>query len=159
MFKLDLSQLRHYVESQKNANKAKFNLSNNLLNFLEKEGFTGEILKASLIKAYLDNSQIEEEADLQNKGYWSLGKLWQSSLGEDKLFNFEMINSFLNTDPYKETIVKGIPSSLPTKYWYQSQKLHTIIYNLYQQALEYEKKLLEEIECFNSLTADLMRPF
>ncbi|MGQ3889972.1 hypothetical protein ACQUW5_13195 [Legionella sp. CNM-1927-20] len=143
MFKLDLSKLSDYVASQENANRTKFNLSNNLLEFLQEKDWVIKILKACLIKAYLENSFIEEKAE-QLSRYWSLGKLWSLSVDEDIPFNIEIISVFLNSSNYKRFLAEGIPLSLPKKSWYQSQKLHTVIYDLYQQILEYEKRLQVE---------------
>ncbi|WP_419418998.1 hypothetical protein ACNVED_10640 [Legionella sp. D16C41] len=155
MSKLNLSKLISYAESQKNANKTKFNLSNKLLNFLQEQDWSISILKASLLKAYHENSFIEEKAEqltLQEKRYWSLGKLWHSSIDKNFSFTIDTINAFISDANYKNLLADGIPSSLLKKSWYQSQTLHNIIYDLYQQALDYEEKLKVENDIFTSWT-------
>jgi len=155
MFQLDLSSLSYYVNNQKNANKTKFNLSNNLLKFLQEKNWDIKIIKISLIRAYFANESVENEAEkltLLQKRYWRIGQLWSPAIDEGMDFNINIAEACLKNPSAERFIAEGIPPQLTQKFWYQSQKFHIVIYELYQQAVEYEQKLQQERTVFSSTT-------
>jgi hypothetical protein len=146
MPKLDLSKLIHYVENPKNENTTKLNLGMDLLSVLRKEDYALASLKRPLICAYMANWDIEKKAatlNRQDKKSWGLGKLWHHpSLDKRVVFSDIMMDA---SGP-EYLSVESIPPFLPDKLWYQSQRLHTIIYDIYQQILEHEKNYKSSME-------------